>query len=145
MLEEKVAELERWRIDLEDRVKTRAEHVDETFDSKQHQIDTFKKNTGENFDQCADNQRVAVQRHLENQETFKQERGNGIQILKTWQLQQMIGISERRWHTMGLTKKERRINRWEPKFVLCGTPQIHKENNQNKGEKGNANNSLVIK
>ena len=36
VLENKVAELERWRIDLEARIKATTEHNDETFANKQH-------------------------------------------------------------------------------------------------------------
>ena len=41
------------------------------FDAKQHQINVFKQETKENFDNCAINHQVNNARHLENQETFK--------------------------------------------------------------------------
>ena len=36
VLEDKVAELERWRVDLEDRIAKRSSYVDEVFENKQH-------------------------------------------------------------------------------------------------------------
>ena len=36
VLEDKVAELERWREDLEDRIAKRSSYVDEVFENKQH-------------------------------------------------------------------------------------------------------------
>ena len=42
VLEDKVAELERWREDLEERIKKRSEYDDTMFDAKQHPINVFK-------------------------------------------------------------------------------------------------------
>ena len=58
VLEDKVAELERWRVDLEDRIAKRSSYVDEVFENKQHQINVFKQETKENFDNCATNHQV---------------------------------------------------------------------------------------
>lgn len=71
VLEQKVDDLEKWRIDLEDRIKKRSKEVDGWLDHKQDQINACKKEYRENFAICEDNHRINNQRHLDNQETFK--------------------------------------------------------------------------
>ena len=55
VLEQKVDELEKWRIDLEDRFAKRAKEVDGWLDHKQDQINACKKEYREKFDECSTN------------------------------------------------------------------------------------------
>ena len=71
VLEEKVAELERWRIDLEDRIAKRSQHVDDVLEERLKQINACKKEYRANFDVCSTNHSLNNQRHKDNQETFR--------------------------------------------------------------------------
>ena len=55
VLEQKVDELEKWRIDLEERFATRNKEVDGWLDHKQDQINACKKEYREKFDECSTN------------------------------------------------------------------------------------------
>ena len=55
VLEQKVDDLEKWRIDLEERIQKRSKEVDEWLDHKQDQINACKKEYRENFATCQDN------------------------------------------------------------------------------------------
>ena len=60
VLENKVAELERWRIDLESRIQATTDLNNETFESKQHQIQKIKEHIQRNEDTMNNNQTIAV-------------------------------------------------------------------------------------
>ena len=55
VLEAKVAELERWRFDLEDRFKEERDSTTDRFSQVHRRIDVFKKEFKEEFDTCAGN------------------------------------------------------------------------------------------
>ena len=55
VLEAKVAELEKWRPDLEQRIKDRSEHVDKEFQEHHNRLEAFKGEVKEQFQVCAMN------------------------------------------------------------------------------------------
>ena len=55
LLEDKVAELEKWRVDLEDRIDKWSKHVDDILEERLNQINACKKELRANFDECSTN------------------------------------------------------------------------------------------
>ena len=65
VLEQKVAELEKWRPQLEDRIKKRSEAVDKKFEHSHDLLEAHKGNVKDQFMICSINHNRARDNHDE--------------------------------------------------------------------------------